>query len=869
MCNFIDQINLSSKCAKPSCSGKLKLVSVSMIGQQGCVTLQYDCTGCAERRVTFNSSIKHETENCTAVGLALQVAFICSGAMYSQYAKVLKNCLGMYCAGKSIYYRTLALMYPHVKGILDDMCEQAKETMKQKNDSELGSFKNAVTCGDAAWLTRGYHSQNATYTLRNFQTGGLLYYKHFSQRGKDDITGEELFEGTSKSAEGFGAEWVFQKAVTDKMNISIHVQDNDSTSSKALLSNFPNCRIILCSGHIARNHEKHLKRLAKQKIFTKSQIKKYEKTHPGITTVKCHCMKDDIGCFTNGFIKAARINFSAIVKSVGCDQDAFSNRLHSLAKYHAKNVHEWDSGKCFFHDLTDCDCGKCTKGNITCQGKPYKTNNILSCPFHSLAYEIACEAVIAKSKQIIHEELGSCHTSIIESSHNVLLQFRSKNLNLQMLHYYVSTSLGLIQSNMSWMCVHKGPAYHWLLDLFDRMSLPRFDGMAEALKALNVSRFKSLSKVKQCDVKRKRRRAGKRHRQSEQTARKLWVEQQKSCHTYGKETPKSSRKRKAKQDESTIYRGKKGKLSMTDVNQDIGTQRLSFVHDSGGVKDDKVADLQVSLLSVDSDDDRSFASSYDSSILNSSDIDSDLEEFIINSVKCTCSIEKSSHQRSCPLNPRNSGKSAEEEHDVEFVKADDAKPFAIGKTPSIDWMNSAALLIQDYTGETVSVDTDPLKTIKHAGISPYICHKIKGDGNCFYRAISKAVTGTERNHMLVRLTLCAFMTNNALELSNLILPHVHDIISKNAVTAMKAHILKKKLDQFGTWASENEIFIAATVFQLKIHVSVLSNHKGSRSWNTFKSQFHNKSCHYLSDFNVYLFHTNGMNHYDLIDFNLT
>uniref|UniRef100_A0A1X7TCB3 Uncharacterized protein n=1 Tax=Amphimedon queenslandica TaxID=400682 RepID=A0A1X7TCB3_AMPQE len=405
MCKFIDQINLSSKCATPLCHGKLKLVCVSMIGQQGCVTLQYDCTGCAERRVTFESSIKHETENCTAVGLALQVAFICSGAMYSQYAKVLKNALGMYCAGKSIYYKTLALMYPHVKGILNDMCEQAKESMKQKNDSELGSFKNAVTCGDAAWLTRGYHSQNATYTLRNYQTGGLLYYKHFSQRGKDDITGEELFEGTSKSAEGFGAEWVFKKAVTDEMNISIHVQDNDSTSSKALLSNFPNCRIILCSGHIARNHEKRLKTLAKQKFKKKSQVKKYEKTHPGIATVKCHCMKDDIGCFTNGFIKAARINFSAIVKSVGCDQQAFIDRLRSLAKYHAKNVHEWDGEKCFFHDLTVCDCGKCKKSDITCQGKPYKTKNILSCPFHSLAYEIACEAVIDKSKQIIHEDL--------------------------------------------------------------------------------------------------------------------------------------------------------------------------------------------------------------------------------------------------------------------------------------------------------------------------------------------------------------------------------------------------------------------------------------------------------------------------------
>ena len=62
-------------------------------------------------------------------------------------------------------------------------------------------------------------------------------------------------------------------------------------------------------------------------------------------------MKDGNGCFTNGFIKKARLNFSAIVISVGCDQQAFADRLRSLAKYHAKNVHEWDEGKCFFHNL--------------------------------------------------------------------------------------------------------------------------------------------------------------------------------------------------------------------------------------------------------------------------------------------------------------------------------------------------------------------------------------------------------------------------------------------------------------------------------------------------------------------------------------
>ena len=97
---------------------------------------------------------------------------------------------------------------------------------------------------------------------------------------------------------------------------------------------------------------------------------------------------------------------------------------------------------------------------------------------------------------------------------------------------------------MSWMYKHKGPACHWLLDLFNRMKLPRFDGMAEALKALNISRFQCLSRVNWCDVKRKRRRAKKRHRQSEQAARKLWVRQQKCANTHGKEAPKSSCKRK-------------------------------------------------------------------------------------------------------------------------------------------------------------------------------------------------------------------------------------------------------------------------------------------------------------------------------------
>ena len=106
-------------------------------------------------------------------------------------------------------------------------------------------------------------------------------------------------------------------------------------------------------------------------------------THPAVATVMCHCIKNCFGCFTNGFIKKARLNFSAIVNSVDCDRQIFEECLHSLSKYHAKNVHEWENGKCFFHDLFVIVENVIKVTFITCEGKPYQTKNILSCPFHS------------------------------------------------------------------------------------------------------------------------------------------------------------------------------------------------------------------------------------------------------------------------------------------------------------------------------------------------------------------------------------------------------------------------------------------------------------------------------------------------------
>ena len=58
----------------------------------------------------------------------------------------------------------------------------------------------------------------------------------------------------------------------------------------------------------------------------------------------------------------------------------------------------------------------------------------------------------------------------------------------------VSTNLGLLQANMTWLNKKHGLSYHWLLDLFTRLKLLIFNGMPEALKKANEVRAKNLAK---------------------------------------------------------------------------------------------------------------------------------------------------------------------------------------------------------------------------------------------------------------------------------------------------------------------------------------------------------------------------------------
>lgn len=255
-----------------------------------------------------------------------------------------------------------------------------------------------------------------------------------------------------------------------------------------------------------------------------------------MTDVPCHC-KDDhskgCGCFSQAFITQARIIFFCILSQSGQEPRLFESRLKLLGRYHARNIHSWpDDGKCDFHGLRSCTCGECEDDRVQCEGEEYSTKYILTCPFHALVYEIECFTRAEAADSIIHPELGRGHSNYCEASHNVLVRFRSKNLQLHRQHYITKTNLGLCQANMTWLLKKRGPNYHWLLDLFDRLNLPVLDGMREALRKSNESRMAMLNNA-QTERSKQKRIHHKRARQEEQQERKRWVAQQSRKHGYG------------------------------------------------------------------------------------------------------------------------------------------------------------------------------------------------------------------------------------------------------------------------------------------------------------------------------------------------
>ena len=50
---------------------------------------------------------------------------------------------------------TIRAMHSIVESMIDEVCEAAKQEMRDMKESELGSWQNAVTVADGTWKTHG------------------------------------------------------------------------------------------------------------------------------------------------------------------------------------------------------------------------------------------------------------------------------------------------------------------------------------------------------------------------------------------------------------------------------------------------------------------------------------------------------------------------------------------------------------------------------------------------------------------------------------------------------------------------------------------------------------------------------------------
>ncbi len=85
-----------------------------------------------------------------------------------------------------------------------------------------------------------------------------------------------------------------------------------------------------------------------------------------------------------------------------------------------------------------------------------------------------------------------------------MIRFRSKDIFLERLHYQLSTNLGLLQANMTYMHAKFGVTYHWIPELYRRMKLPIFESIVEALEKHNMRRKRILDLAKTTPQKKRR-----------------------------------------------------------------------------------------------------------------------------------------------------------------------------------------------------------------------------------------------------------------------------------------------------------------------------------------------------------------------------
>ena len=223
---------------------------------------------------------------------------------------------------------------------------------------------------------------------------------------------------------------------------------------------------------------------------------------------------------------------------------------------------------------------------------------------------------------------------------------------------------------MTYMYEKRGPQYHWVVELFERLKLPVFDGVQAALEKFSQQRKLKLDHKKDDSVKQRRIQL-KSERTIDAQCRKLWSKRH-GHDTYGSDdsdTDEDELKPKGRKKRTTGGKCKCGstthlRTNHSDCPYNVKNQKSGVSEDDGGSDNSDVI-----YYSEDSLSDAESISLKGSVPTPIGDTSWCFEDDIISGNICMCGALGRAHKKDCPLNSRNRYVGC-----TLFPKASSAKP---------------------------------------------------------------------------------------------------------------------------------------------------------------------------------------------------
>ena len=181
--------------------------------------------------------------------------------------------------------------------------------------------------------------------------------------------------------------------------------------------------------------------------------------------------------------------------------------------------------------------------------------------------------------------------------------------------------------------------------------------------------------------------------------------------------------------------------------------------------------------------------------------------------------------------------------------------------PNVTWKRLAIATLQHYTSipiEDRSANPRPINSVQCQEIYPHVLDKVTGDGHCGFRALAKAITGTDANHAAIRAAVVAFMHQSC---SGRRRPW---IVSTKSIAE---YIQLSNMSTTG-WLSDVELQFIATLLQIPIYVfATLPGRRAARRWIRYGSAFSTPDCMPpTTDYQLHLRHSSGRDHFDRVVF---